>query len=117
MASYYEMQISSMNVRRIREMPRKEVFKITNPNEDAMLFSDSSVSPLKAMMITKPADDSCRSKKQTRDYSNKRVQSSMGCGSYTNRVSLKSSNRCSLAERDKPTSLTPKISKARGMNQ
>lgn len=57
-------------------MPNKEVFKITNPNEDALLFNDSSVSPLKAMMITKPADDSCRSKKQqtkTRDFSNQRI--------------------------------------------
>ncbi len=54
MASYYEMQIASMNVRRIREMPAKEVFKVMNPNDDINLLNDSSVSPLKAMMISKP---------------------------------------------------------------
>lgn len=49
MAQYYEQQISSMNIKRIREMPSKELCKIVNPNTSYVC--DSSISPIKAMMI------------------------------------------------------------------
>lgn len=44
-----------MNIKKIREMPSKELCKIVNLNGSNI--NDSSVSPIKAMMIQKPYED------------------------------------------------------------
>jgi hypothetical protein len=56
MAAYYENQLSGMTAKKIKEMPSKEFFKIQNPNDNKL--NEASKSPIKAMMICKPPDDS-----------------------------------------------------------
>lgn len=50
MAKYYEKVITGMNINRIKEMPSKEVCKVTSTAKG------HNMSPINAMMITKPPE-------------------------------------------------------------
>ncbi|CDW74262.1 UNKNOWN [Stylonychia lemnae] len=99
MAHYYEQQISSMNIKKIREMPSKEIFKVANTSSSNII--DTSVSPIKAMMIAKPPDD------QVRQSSKSLSRLGQGQGSNTNRTSLKNSERQSMLDHDRINQFTP----------
>ena len=101
-----------MNIKKIREMPSKELCKIVNPN--TMNINESSVSPIKAMMIGKPQDDIKASAKSLQRYSNAII---LTTGANSNRVSLKSSNRHSIMDNERPTLLTPQHFKHNLINQ
>jgi len=44
-----------MNIKKIREMPSKEAYKVANSSHANII--DTSISPIKAMMISKPPED------------------------------------------------------------
>jgi hypothetical protein len=44
-----------MNIKKIREMPSKEACKVINTSHTNII--DTSISPIKAMMISKPHED------------------------------------------------------------
>lgn len=99
MAAYYERQVSGMSAKRIKEMPSKEFIKIQNLNNAQL--KDSSISPIKAMMICKPPDDSTQKFQQ-------RGSTGATCGgSSTNRGSMKGSNRQSMLDSEKGLQMTP----------
>ena len=106
MAAYYEHQMSGMTAKKIKEMPSKEVFKVSNPND--VRLNEASKSPIKAMMICKPPEDS-NHKNSSHSYSKGvTVASANGTGSSTNRGSIKPSNRNSLLDNERPyNNLTP----------
>eukprot|EP00347_Sterkiella_histriomuscorum_P016203 403354091 len=91
MALYYEQQKSSMNIRRIREMPSKELCKINNPSPFNNAC-ETSISPIKAMMISKPpTDEQLMQHQQNKSSSNSVNKFTNVNSSQTNRSSIRES--------------------------